>query len=682
MGLTLGNPLTPSASASISINSQKVNLAGKCLSTGLRGESNDVVSAFLGNGLSDKALVLTKINRNITYSTNALSTAQNSLDKIAATLTDMLSVVAQSTGNSHNNRVTLNNILQKKLAQVELQTASAEFDGRKLLLGDLGSDPAVQAKFTTKSVSVKNLNNGTNFKAAGTKGVNTLTVGANTAAGEIIYFGGKQFKAVTTDPSNENEFKLGTTIEETARNLGSVLVNSSDEGLKDYTIDVSGATVVVTQIAATSQNIPLQGSANITNVITTAGTQGGINLAGIRDIEGFINSPTAHFSVLAQAQSANGDNAAKIIASQFGNVQAIAAASADGDSAAAFKVTIDGKEFTGAMFYANGGDMNDRVLTMTHAATGEQFTLETYAVYGGTGNLDTPANAANIASEMTNLFAQSRFNQTRTLKVNLDRGNIFDAEGSKIASMNGVSVKMTSTSFLNKKFTDFKVEDAGGGNVKLTAFVDGPDGKQEFTVTRTAGAEIAAMVHGFKLDLTDANTGDVISINLGESGLTALSEVKNHSFIAKAFKDSFLQVGSGLDVKVGIDFDDILNVGINDISAQKLFVDNAGKHIPLLSIVDESDAEVAQEVITNALEYLRNTQATVQTQIESIREASNALQSVIDITAASADSYNKADLIESSQMFSDAIKNILAAVSTIQAGNQISQAAQQLLQQL
>lgn len=684
--LTLSNPITPSASAAINSNNHRVSLAGQALSTGLKGASSDVVSSFLGNGLSDKALILSKINANMSYSTNALKSALNGLDKMATSLTEMLSVIAQSTGNSSQNRETLNDILQQKMQQIELQTKSTNFDNRQLLMGDLGSDPAVAAKFDTKAVSVKTLANGGTFAAAGTKAKNTLTVGANTALNDVVQFGGVQFKAVSNDPSKEGEFKLGSTVQETARNLATAILSSSDEGLKNYsvTVDDANAAVVVEQLAADVKPIPLQGNANITNVVTQAGTQGGLNLAGIKDIEGFINSPTANFSVIGQELSAGGTNAAKTLASQFNNAEAIAANGADGDAAAAFKVTIDGKEFTGAMFYANGGTMNGRLLTMTHAPTGESFSIQTDGAFAGgvAGDLDTANNAENMATAMTTLFAQSRLNQTQFLAVDTDRGDIFNAEGAKVASMNGLSVSMTSTSFLNKKFTDFKIEDAGGGNVKFTAFVSGSNGNQEFTATRTAGAQIAEMVQGFKLDLTDASTGDVLSINLGEGGLTKVSEVKNHFAIQEAYKNSLMNVGSGLDVQVGLEFDAVLNVGIKDVSAQKLYRDDAGKYHANLSIVDEADAKVAQGVVENALAYIRAEQAHVQTQMETVREASEAMQSIIDITKESAASYLEADLIESSQEFSSAIKKILAAVSTIQAGNQISQAAQQLLQGL
>ena len=319
---------------------------------------------------------------------------------------------------------------------------------------------------------------------------------------------------------------------------------------------------------------------------------------------------------------------------------------------------------------------------MRHADTNESFTLTFDAAYAGA--IDNSGNAALVATDIANFFSQSKFNQTRSIEINVDLGDIYDsADGTVVASTKGLTASMTSTDFANKKFTDFKIEDAGGGDVKITAFVENSAGfKQEFTATRTAGAQIEAMVQGFKLDLTDATTGDVLSLNLGENGLTSLAQVKYHKLVENSFKDAFLKTGSGLEVRVGKGFQDVLNVSIRNISFDKLFTDKLGAYVPTLSILNDTDAKVAQEVLEGALIKIRSEEASVQTQIESIREASEALESTIAITQRSANSYTDADLIEYSQMFSAAIKSIVAAISAMQAGNKISDAAQQLLQGL
>lgn len=679
-GLTLTNPLTHAVAAAVGKSQFSVNVAGESLSTGKKA-NNDVVSAFLGSSLNDNVIVLNQINGNINYSIAALDTAENSLKNIANTLTEMLGVVAQATGNSDVNRATLNNILQQKQQQVGLQTESAEFDNRKLLMGDLGADPTIASNFDTKAVSVKSRSSAAaKIAGAGTIGVNTLTVGA-AAAGELVRLGNQEFKAVSGAPAAEGEFKIGSTVQETARNLATAMLNSTNEQTKNYTFTVSGADVVISQITASATAIPVNGSANIANVVTTAGTADGIDLSNIRDVAEFINSPVANVQLVSQVTSAGGDNAAKILGTQFDNAAAIAANSADGDAAAIYKVTIGGKEFTGAMFEANGGNLNNAVMVMSHADTNESFTLTFDAAYAG--NV-TAGNAGAVATDIANFLSESRFNQTRSIELNVDHGDIYDpADGTVVASTNGLTASLTSTDFANKKFTDFKIEDAGAGNVKITAFVENPAGlKQEFTVTRTAGAQIDAMVQGFKLDLTDAITGDVLSLNLGEEGLTSLAQVKYHKLVEDAFKDSLLKTGSGLEVRVGKGFEDVLNVNISNISFDKLFTNNLGNYVPALSILNDTDAKVAQEVLEGALVKIRSEEASVQTQIESIREASAALESTIAITQQSANSYTDADLLEYSQMFSDGIKRIVAAISAMQAGNKISDAAQQLLQGL
>jgi len=257
--LTLGNPVFDSTRTAVAVNQSKIGTAGVSLSTG-RNAALDVVSAFVGNKLSDTASVLSVIQNNISYSTNALDTAKSSLSGVAKTLTDMIAIIAQSTGSDKVD--TYQSMLDKKIEQLLLQVDSAEFDGRKMFDGALGKDATVTAKFDTMPVSVSQLatvntlGNGSMFAAAGTKGEVRVTV-AGPAAGETVQFGNVTFKAVAGDPVGENEFKIGSTDVESARNLAMAISSHSSESLKAYKVDMVAATAVVsiTQVAASDRGI-------------------------------------------------------------------------------------------------------------------------------------------------------------------------------------------------------------------------------------------------------------------------------------------------------------------------------------------------------------------------------------------------------------------------------------------
>lgn len=683
-GLALSNPLTAASSSSIGFEKWNVDCAGRSLSGG-KIYNNDVVSSFIGNSLNDTGRILSKVNANIAYSTNALKITQNSLEKIASTLSDAIAIVAQSTGNSDNNRATLNSMLQKKLEQVELQTKNAEFDGRALLTGALGADPTIDAQFKNKSVSVKSLGTvltGGNaaFANAGTAGVTTLTIGAALAANEYIDFAGQRFTFVSGNPTKDSEIKLATTTNETAQNLATAILNSKSEALKDYSIDVNGADVIVTQLSASASVIPINATnaANITNTVTTAGTTGALDLSGINDITDFINTPTATFSVVNRFSGLT----SRAEALKYGNVAAQAATANAGDATAVYTVTIAGKVFNGSVFLPNGtATVNNLQANFVHADTGEKFTATFGAANGN--NLAAGANTTAIATHLTNLFANTRFNQTQMLKINTDVGDVFDSTGSRIGSTTGMTASLTSTNFQNKKFTDVAVKDAGGGNVTIEVKAKDVNGtEQTFSVTRTSGAQISAMVKGFKLDLTDSVSGDVLTLNLGEAGLTNLSSVKNHATIEKMLKSALLKEGSGLDVRVGKDFESVINISVSDISASKIYRDNQQNYIKTLSIIDESDAGVAQEVLENALKMIRNEQSSITSQLESVTQASQNLQSQIDITQDAADGYLNTDYISAAKTFKEGLSRIQAAVSAMQAGNKITEAAQSILRDL
>ena len=268
-GITLKNPVVNSVPTAIAIGRKGVDDNGKSLSTGLKAD-NDVVSTFLGQGLGDKAKILTKVLGNMGYSSNALRITQDSLGSIAATLGDMLSVIAQNGGSKDATR-TLDDILQQKLKTVEQQIKSAEFDGRKLLTGDLGSDPTVRTKFDTKVVNVRNrFPAAGNFAGPAVAGVSSVNITNNAniatgAGGDSITVGTITFKFVEASPDyTKNQILKGANEAETAQNIATSIRNNQDESIRGYFVDVLGQSVVIGQRSAGS-------TASVGLVVTSAG---------------------------------------------------------------------------------------------------------------------------------------------------------------------------------------------------------------------------------------------------------------------------------------------------------------------------------------------------------------------------------------------------------------------------
>lgn len=685
MTLTLGNPLGGVATGAVGVNQFAIATAGKSLSTG-KTANNDVVSDFLGKGLNDKQFILSKINNNMGYSKNALNVASSSLDTIAKTLADMLAVVAQAT--SDTNIDTLNDILQQKLKQVELQTNSATFDNRKLLTGDLGQDSTVRSSFNKFGVQVKTIPapaaGNDLFLGAGTKGVKNLTITGNTAAGDTVTVGTVQFTAVAGEPANENQFKVvAGSINETAKNLATAIKNHSNEALQaeiDVTVAAADVSLTQTSASASGGNVVVS-SANITLTHSTPGVSGGIDVSHINDIAGFIGSQAPIFTVEHWEASAN----AKQIARNYGSLKEASdpAAVAGNDEVAVFSTVIGGKKFMGAHFNRNGANLFDAQLKMTNDETQEYFVIKGDTAYAGV--TDSLVNSQAIATSLNTLFAGTTFTQSKTLQINTDSGDIL-VGSTVVGSTKGTTVKLTATDFTNLQFKDFKIEPGlAAGDVKLTAVITDKNGvDQNYSVNRTAGAEIAAMIQGFKLDLTDStgNTGNVLSINLGVHGLTNLDKAANYAAVAQAYKDMLLSTGDGIEVRVGLNFEDVLRASIKDVSATKLYLDNSKTYRANLKLTTDADRKLAQEVISNALAKIRSEQSRVTSQIESIQEASDALARTIQVTKEASDGYLNTDLIDAAQAFSEAVKKTIAAISTLEAGNKVSDAAQRVIQSI
>jgi hypothetical protein len=925
MSLTLGNPLGGVAAGAVSFNQFAIKNAGRSLSTG-RTADNDVVSDFLGKGLSDKYFILSKININMGYSKNALKVASAGLESIAKTLADMLAVVAQST--SGTNIDTLNDILQQKLNQVELQTKAATFDNRQLLTGALGQDSTVRTNFTNKAVSVKSMPAAGNFLGTGTPPATTtgkftvtaaapavgatvtvngvvftaaagprvagtlnwdqtsnatsadslaaacidiqangtlaqrlalanynftsdgvslftvtqktprnevlatavtsssaitlltaqttagvssagvqgvfaatangvavndtisiagitftaqtgaraagsltfdrtsnatsaasltaalldiqangtvdqrlalsnytfstdtngisvvarqitaqdnaqaftqsgatfnllaapagveatganvqsqLTIG-NVVAGDSVVIEGVTFKAVAGEPVNDGEFKVGISANDSAGNLARAIQGSKSETMQAFTTSIANNVITLTRVSQGTAGITIVNkSLSIIGIETTKGNGSGIDLSGIRTLDGFIGVSSKPIFAYEYQESGLGAKAKAISA---GNVLAAgAAAAAAGDSVAIYSTVIGGRKFTGAFYEANAAqNLNNAELKMIEEDTGEYFTIKAAAGYAGRINTPTVAGQAGtgVVADLNTLFATTNFNETKTLEINTNKGDIL-VDNVPIASTTGTVVKLTATDFTKLQFKDFLIEPGSAvGNVKFTAVITDKDGIDQSYTNDVPAASIPLMIEGYKLDLTDSTggTGNVLSINIGERGITSLNLAANYAAVAQAYKDMLLSTGDGLEVRVGLNFDDILKATIKDISASKLYLDENGLYQSNLDLSTDSGRKVAQTVITNALATVRGEQSRVTSQMESIQEASDALAITIQVTKEASDGYLNTDLIEAAQAFSEAVKRTIAAISTLEAGNKVSDAAQRVIQSI
>jgi len=108
-----------------------------------------------------------------------------------------------------------------------------------------------------------------------------------------------------------------------------------------------------------------------------------------------------------------------------------------------------------------------------------------------------------------------------------------------------------------------------------------------------------------------------------------------------------------------------------------LLVDSAPTNIDTVS-----GRVIAQDVITNALSYVRQEQSSIANQKSNIVETTDALRATTNVTQQAADSYLKADYVLTAQEYSETLRTMVAAITALQAANKIPEAAQRLLDAL
>jgi hypothetical protein len=388
-----------------------------------------------------------------------------------------------------------------------------------------------------------------------------------------------------------------------------------------------------------------------------------VNVSNIRNIEGFIGTTKVTVKVMAQATSVAGDDLASILYRQVKGDVPLPTIAADGDIATILHTDIAGRTFQSVVWQGAGDNLNNRELVFTEASTGETLSINTKDLNSNITTLESTIDT--LAKPIEKLLSSTEFAQVRDLEIDNSSEEIIDDSRRVIGNVENMTVSLNSIDFSNKQFEDFVI-------------VPDPDilGKTLFIVT-ISGQEFVCKVIATELKegkaLTfKASNGDTLTINIGKSGINSLSDSKNYKFIASAIKKSLMKIGSGIEVRTGFDSDNELAIG--DISATKLYRNNQNEYVPKLDLLTMESAKVAQEVITNALNLVYSARVKLQGQGDNLDRSANVLSSAIGITKDASADYLDTNLVEAASSFATALKSILAAVSTLQAGAKVADA--------
>ena len=314
--------------------------------------------------------------------------------------------------------------------------------------------------------------------------------------------------------------------------------------------------------------------------------------------------------------------------------------------------------------------MNDRDIVFREGINGESFIVRTRTFNPDFTTLATAGET--LAVPLRQLFESTVFAQTRDLDIDTSNEKIITDEGEVIGDVTGMTASLNSTDFTNKEINDFKII-SNPANANQALFVATISG-----VEFNAILDVAVLNEGASVKLM-ADNGDSLTINIGKDGLKSLTTPQNYKYVSTAIKKSLMKIGSGLDVRMGLDTGDSLKLFVADMSVTKLYRNNKNEYVPKLDLLSKENVKVAQEVITNALNVIRSVQSNIHGQGESINQAADSLSSATAVTKDASAGYLDTDLTEAASNFSAGLKSILAAISTLKAGANVADAGLEII---
>jgi hypothetical protein len=395
-----------------------------------------------------------------------------------------------------------------------------------------------------------------------------------------------------------------------------------------------------------------------------------VNVSNIRNIEGFIGTTKVSVKVMAQATSVAGDGLASILYRQVKGDVSLPTIPADDDIATILHVDIAGRTFQSIIWQGAGDNLNNRELVFTEPSTGETFSINTKDINSNITTLESTIDT--LAKPIERLLSSTEFAQIRDLDIDNSSEEIIDDSGRIIGNVDGMTVSLNSTDFSNKQFEDFVIKRDPDvlGKTLFIATISG----QEF-VCRVRDTELK---EGKSLTFS-GNNGDTLTINIGKGGINSLSDPKNYKYIASAIKKSLMKIGSGIEIRTGFDLDNLSKLAISNISVTKLYRNNQNEYAPKLDLLNKESVKIAQEVITNALNLVYLARAKLQGQGDDLDRSANVISSTIGVTKDASSAYLDTNLVEAASSFATALKSILAAVSTLQAGAKVADAGLEII---
>jgi hypothetical protein len=266
-------------------------------------------------------------------------------------------------------------------------------------------------------------------------------------------------------------------------------------------------------------------------------------------------------------------------------------------------------------------------------------------------------NKSLFAGDVKNLGVQVGLNTADKLVVNIkdaDNGKLLRSSLTSYLNTNFMTTPANSTYYANASEIATDVEN----NVNLVSVALGNPGG-----SGTGGPMVVA----------ELGTGVFAAIAAKPSFGTFLNEALPTFAAALTTANAGVTFTNATALQLTTELGN--GASINAITA--LLTDSAPTNIDTVS-----GRVIAQDVITNALSYVRQEQSSIANQKSNIVETTDALRATTNVTQQAADSYLKADYVLTAQEYSETLRTMVAAITALQAANKIPEAAQRLLDAL
>jgi len=569
---------------------ENINKVGQEMGSGNK-QDLEVVDSILVKNMQDYVDSNNSMLSQYKYQEEKLQSGISSMKAIEKNLSQQLKIVREKPDNS-DARAALNALLQNYRMQFNNEVKDANHLGQPLLTGEVGSTVKLTQEYKTMPASIKNiavLANAERFadRMHGNVGANeAITVTFNgTTVGSAITIRGETIRFINTVPTDSNQVQIGSNNAETAANFAKTIQKHPAESLKFYRVNIDNAARDVVALKVTHQEhndninlfrpLVLANSHGIAIANDGNGVLGAISLGGITENSDFIGNLNKYKfeNILVADTGATVQNLCKM----YGGFDP---GTGSGNSrAAAYRVKIGEEYFQGVINVANKANVNNYKMKFQSTSSGQNFTINfsngyNELVAGGV----VADNAAAVCDNLNELFRGLTVQRTKYM-------------GHKgIGFMEDAQVLITSSKNEELVLQDVivEVDAANANNTKLTMKMN--------DINYTASVSTNQFYVGKNITLTAVGADHIISLTLGKNMPNISSEIGKK------------QLASDITKSLGIKAEEIAGIKIDFpmVAETDVFRDPKTKeYYPMLSMKNEKDQKIAEEVLTAAVQKTR-----------------------------------------------------------------------------